>query len=306
MSHAAEARPAATTAPESLSTPRWYEDYLTLAKVRVNLMVVMTTAVGFLIASASDVAWLTLLDAIVGTGLVAGGAAALNQVLERRTDAAMRRTARRPLPAGRLSREHALRFGVGLAIAGMAYLAMRVNLLTAVLGAATLFLYAFVYTPLKRVTSVATIVGAVPGAIPPMMGVSAATGNVDLMAWALFGILFLWQMPHFLAIAWLYRDDYARGGFPMLPVRDQVGDVTARQMALYTAALIPVSLLPNALGVSGPLYLFGAFAAGLAFLAACFVFAKDRGAVATRRLVLVSVAYLPVVLVLMVADRGLF
>ncbi len=304
MSHA-EARPASPVAASVPATSQTVRDYLTLAKVRVNVMVVLTTAIGYLMASVSGIDWWVLLHTIVGTSLVACGAAALNQVLEQRTDALMRRTARRPLPAGRLSREQALRFGVGLAIVGMVELALAVNLLTAALGAATLAAYVFVYTPLKRISSISTIVGAVPGAVPPMMGVAAAIGSVDLLAWALFGILFLWQMPHFLAIAWRYRSDYARGGFPMLPVHDETGDLTARQMVLYTAALIPVSLLPNALGVSGPMYLFGAFAAGLGFLASCFIFAKAPSAGSARQLILTSVAYLPVVLILLVVDRVL-
>lgn len=280
-------------------------DYLALTKPRITLMVVLTTAVGFVLASPAPVSWLLLLHTVIGTALVASGASTLNMVIERATDARMRRTAQRPLPAGRMKTWPAALYGVALSALGIAYLAGLVNVLTAALGAFTLIGYVAIYTPMKRLSSLATIVGAVPGAVPPMMGVTAALGHADSLAWALFGILFLWQMPHFLAIAWLYRSDYARGGFPMLSVNDPRGRRTARQMVLYSAALLPVSLLPSALGSVGLVYAAGALSAGVVFLAYSWAFAYDVSLRAARRVLLVSVLYLPAVLGLLVLDRTL-
>ncbi|RMH17229.1 MAG: protoheme IX farnesyltransferase, partial [Acidobacteria bacterium] len=262
-------------------------------------------AVGFVMASPGMVSWALLVHTVIGTALVASGASALNQVIERASDARMRRTARRPLPAGRLGREQALVFGAAVALAGMLYLALLVNLLTAALGALTLSLYVFVYTPLKRHSPLATLVGAVPGAVPPVMGCAAASDALGPLAWSLFGILFLWQMPHFLAIAWLYRSDYARGGFPMLSVLDENGQRTARQAVLYGAALIPVSLLPAVVGASGLAYLVGASVLGVVFLGYGVAFARAIGLPAARRLVLASVLYLPLLLGLLLVDRAL-
>jgi protoheme IX farnesyltransferase len=197
----------------------------------------------------------------------------------------------------------ALFWGVTLAVGGVLWLALLVNLLAALLGAATLGGYLFVYTPLKRVTSLATVVGAVPGAMPPLMGWAAARDGLEPAAWSLFGLLFLWQLPHFLAIAWLYRADYGRGGFPMLPVLDPAGERTARQMVLYGAALVPVSLLPAVLGLAGAVYFAGSLALGIALLGFCFAFAATRSTAAARRLMLASVLYLPAVLTVLVLDR---
>ena len=271
-------------------------------------MVVFTTAIGFWLASPRPLDWLLLLHAVLGTSLVASGASVLNQVWEHETDARMRRTANRPLPAGRIPRLQALFFGVAISFVGLAWLTFGVNLLTAVLGALTLGLYVFVYTPMKRRSSLATLVGAVPGAMPPMMGCTAASGQLDLLAWSLFGILFLWQMPHFLAIAWLYRSDYERGGFPLLTLGNlegvwAPGDRTARQMGLYAASLLPVSLLPSVFGVAGGFYLVGALVLGLVFLGYSLAFGMSQNARSARRLLLVSVIYLPLILGLMVADR---
>ncbi len=268
-------------------------------------MVVMTTAAGFLLTAPRPLHWLLMCHALIGTALVASGASALNQVVERHTDARMRRTARRPLPAGRLKVEKALYFGLMISVAGVVYLALLVNWLTAVLGALTLASYVFIYTPLKRKTSLSTLIGAVPGAAPPVMGCSAATGEIGLLAAMLFAILFLWQMPHFLAIAWLYRNDYQRGGFPMLTIGRLSGPRTARQMILFAAVLIPVSVLPSIFGFSGVAYLVGALVLGLVFLGYCIGFSRRHSAGAARRLLLASVIYLPVVLLLMVADQAL-
>ena len=219
-------------------------DLTELTKPGITLMVVLTAGLGFLLAEREGLSFLLLVHTLLGTGLVSAGASTLNQVIERETDALMRRTSQRPLPAGRMDPDVALLFGVALGVAGLAELALGVNLLTALLGAVALAGYVFVYTPLKRVSSLATVIGAIPGAIPPMMGWSAVRNEIDLAAWVLFGILFFWQMPHFLAIAWLCRDDYREAGFPMLTVGDTQGVRTSRQVLLYGAVLVPVSLMP--------------------------------------------------------------
>jgi protoheme IX farnesyltransferase len=278
-------------------------DLVELTKPRITLMVVVTAGIGLLLASGGRVPMAMVLHALVGTGLVAAGSAALNHVLERDIDALMRRTANRPLPAGRMHPDLALTLGVGLAVAGLVELTLGVNLLTALLGAAALAGYVFVYTPLKKISPLATVVGAVPGAIPPMMGWAAVTESLDPGAWVLFAILFLWQLPHFLAIAWMCREDYARAGLPMLPVIHPDGRSTARQMVLYGAALLPVSLLPSMLGLTGSAYFLGAMGLGLFFLAMCVAFAVSLSALAARRVLLTSVLYLPAVLAVMVLDR---
>ncbi len=281
---------------------RW-RDFAVLTKARINLMVLLTTLVGFLLAAPGKIEWLLLVHTLLGTALLGGGASALNQFLERRVDANMRRTADRPLPAGRMAPGVALAIGAGLGLTGALYLMWTVNLLTAALGALTFVAYVFVYTPLKPHSTLNTLVGAVPGAIPPMMGCAASAGRLDLVAWALFGILFLWQMPHFLAIAWLYRTDYRRGGLAMLSVEDTSGVRTSRQMVLYAAALVPVSLLPSVLGISGLAYLVGALVMGLAFLGYALAFGMSQDARTARRVLLVSLTYLPLVLILMVTDH---
>jgi heme o synthase len=278
-------------------------DLAEMAKPGITLMVVLTAGLGFLLARGESFSFLLLVYTLLGTGLVSAGASVLNHVLEREPDALMHRTMNRPLPAGRMSPDAALAFGVTLGLAGLAELALAVNLLTALLGAVALAGYVFVYTPLKRVTSLATVVGAVPGAIPPMMGWSAVRDHLDPAAWVLFGILFFWQMPHFLAIAWLCREDYARGGFPMLTVHDPDGGRTARQMLLYGAALIPVSLLPSLLDLMGGVYFVGALLLGLAYLAFSFGFARTRSTSGARWLMLASILYLPAVLLVMLLDR---
>ncbi len=267
-------------------------------------MVVLTTAVGFLLAASTPLPFLLFVHTLLGTSLVASGASALNQVLERGTDAQMQRTARRPLPSGRLGVDQALFFAVALSVAGLFYLAVLTNLLTAAVGALSLGGYVFVYTPMKRRSSLSTLVGAVPGALPPMMGCAAAANQLDAMAWTLFAILFLWQMPHFLAIAWLCKEDYRKGGFPMLTVTDDTGHRTARQMILYAAALVPVSLLPSALGSNGLAYFIGALVLALVYLGYSMAFSVSKDMVAARRLLLASVLYLPAVLLLMVVERA--
>ena len=290
-------------------TPSRWADFQALTKPRITQMVVVTAAAGFVLSTPHAIDWMVLLHTCLGTALVASSASILNQVIEHRTDARMRRTANRPIPAGRVSITQALGLAVALGVVGMLYLAVLSHPLAAALSASTLLLYVFVYTPMKRRSSLATIVGAVPGAVPPMIGCAAATGRIDPLAWVLFGILFLWQMPHFLAIAWIYRSDYARGGFPLLTLSEEKeggitsAERTAQQMMLYAAALIPVSILPTVLGVSGWPYLLGAVVLGVVFLGCSFAFGFAQDARSARRLLLVSVLYLPLVLILMVADR---
>ncbi len=277
-------------------------DLVEMAKPEITLMVALTGALGFLLAGGKLLSW-QLVATLVGISLVASGASMLNQYWERESDARMRRTAARPLPAGRIDADLALLAGVVVAVAGLVELSLAVNALTAALGAVALAGYVFVYTPLKKISSLATVVGAVPGALPPMMGWCAVRGQVDLGAWALFGILFFWQMPHFLAIAWLCREDYARGGFPMLPVVDPDGTWTGRQSVLYGAALVPVSLLPSLLNLTGRIYFAGALALGVAYLGFALAFARQRSTVRARRLMLASLLYLPALLGVMLVER---
>jgi len=285
------------------AAPSRLNDYYELTKPRMNFLVVITTTVGFYMASPGSVDWLLMLHTILGTTLTAAGASVLNQWLEIEYDGLMPRTKNRPLPAGRLMPIEALVFGVLLGVAGVAYLAICVNVLTSFLGAFTLLTYIGIYTPLKRISSLNTIVGAVPGAIPPLMGFTAVEGTITPAALALFGILFFWQMPHFLAIATLYKDDYAKGGYKMLPVIDEAGHFTGRQIVLYGLALIPASLMPTLLHLTGPTYAFGALLLGLGFLYSGVVAARSHERTDARKLFFASIIYLPVLLALMMADK---
>lgn len=292
-----------TTPDPALPVSIRLADLAELTKPGITLMVVLTAGLGFLLAQQEGISFLLLVHTLLGTGLVSAGASTLNQVIERETDALMRRTAQRPLPAGRMDPDVALLFGVALGVAGLAELALGVNLLTALLGAVALAGYVFVYTPLKRVSSLATVIGAIPGAIPPMMGWSAVRNEIDVAAWVLFGILFLWQMPHFLAIAWLCRDDYRDAGFPMLTVGDPEGVHTSRQVLLYGSALVPVSLMPTLLGLMGVVYFLGALALGLVYFGFGVGFARSRNTPGARWLMLASILYFPAVLLVMLLDR---
>jgi protoheme IX farnesyltransferase len=238
-----------------------------------------------------------------GTGLVAGGASAFNQVIERRTDALMRRTRLRPMADARMLPADALVYAAALSLAGLALLAAAVNPLSALVALATLISYAAIYTPLKLRTSFATVIGAVPGALPPVIGWAAATGGLSQGAWILFGILFLWQLPHFLSIAWMYREDYARAGFPMLAVIEPDGRSTARQSVLYAAALVPLSLAPTLVGITTTTYFVAALLLTLGFLALTLQFARTRSVADARRVFFGSIVYLPVLWVLMIAGR---
>jgi protoheme IX farnesyltransferase len=280
-----------------------YVDFVALTKPRVNVLVLITTVIGFHLATVGSIDLLLLVHTVMGTALVAGGAAALNQVLERDSDRLMRRTQGRPLPAGRLSTSEAGSFALALAGIGLVQLALGASLLAALVAFATIASYALVYTPLKRRTSLATVIGAVPGALPPMIGWAAASGSLSIEAWVLFAIVFVWQMPHVLAISWMYREDYERGGIRVLPVEEPDGASTSRQTVSYAAVLIPVTLLPTAVGLAGGLYLAGALGLGVALLALAITFARERTAAHARRLFFGSLLYLPVLWVLMLADR---
>ena len=278
-------------------------DFVSLTKPRLNLLVLVTTLAGLYLASPEGVAFATLVHTLVGTALVAGGAAAFNQVWERETDALMGRTRGRPVADGRLGSLEAAWFAALLAITGVVELAAFVNLLSAGIATLTLGTYVLAYTPLKRRTSLSTLVGAIPGALPPVIGWAAAEGAVTLPAVVLFGIVFLWQMPHFLAIAWLYRHEYAAARIPLLPVLEPDGHRTGRQALLYAAALWPVSLMPSLVGLSDGFYIIAATLLGSAFIVLSARFARQRSLSAARGLFLFSIAYLPLLWAALVADR---
>jgi heme o synthase len=278
-------------------------DFLALTKPRLNLLVLVTTLAGLYLASPDGVALALAAHTLVGTALVAGGAAALNQVWERETDRLMNRTRTRPLPRGRLRVAEGTWFGVLLSAAGLAELAVWTTPAAAAVAAVTLMSYVLVYTPLKTRTSLATIVGAVPGALPPVIGWAAATGDITMPAIVLFGIVFFWQMPHFLAIAWMYKDDYAAAGIPLLPVEEPDGRRTGRQALLYTATLWAVSLLPAGVGLAGATYSAVATSLGIVFIWLSVVFARNRSTENARQLFLFSITYLPLLLGALVADR---
>ncbi|MET0555289.1 MAG: heme o synthase [Vicinamibacteria bacterium] len=278
-------------------------DYLELTKPRITLMNVLTALMGFMLASPeAPIAWL-LTATLLGTALVAAGASALNMVIERRTDALMRRTLDRPVPAGRLAASEAAAFGLALTTLGLALLAWFSGALAAAVAAVTWLSYVLLYTPLKTRTSLATIVGAFPGALPPVIGWAAARHAIEPGAFVLFAIMFLWQIPHFLAIAWIYREDYARGGLPMLPVLDPEGRITGRQAVAHTLALVVVSLTPPVAGLAGGVYLWGALLLGCAFAGVAVAFAVQRDLVWARRLFLSSLAYLVLLCVIFFLDR---
>jgi protoheme IX farnesyltransferase len=272
-----------------------------LSKSRIVLMVLITTAAGFLFAT-DRVDGALMLHALLGTALVAAGTNALNQYIEREHDAKMHRTRTRPLPAGRITPRAALVFSSAIAIIGTIYLGLAVNWLTAFLGAFTLTSYIFVYTPLKRVSTICTIIGAIPGAVPPLMGWTAATNALTLGGWIVFGILFFWQLPHFMAISWMHRDDYARGGFAMLSVRDGDGAAVARQAIYYSLALLAVSVLPWWFGMTGLAYLAGAVLGGALLLGLSVRFYFDRGRSNARALFMTSNLYLLTVMLLLVVN----
>ncbi|HVV46953.1 MAG TPA: heme o synthase [Bryobacteraceae bacterium] len=283
-------------------------EYIELTKPRITWLILMSTGVGYFFGldRTAPLDWALLIHTIVGTGLIASGTAALNQWWERESDKLMRRTASRPLPMGLMTARRALWFGIALAVAGAAELWIWVNPLSSILGIFTLAAYLFVYTPMKSRTHLSTVVGALPGAVPPLMGYAASSGILTREAWSLFFILFIWQFPHFLAIAWMYRDDYARAGIRMLPVVEPDGQSTSRQIILYASTLIPISLFPFLFGMSGKIYLVGALILGFWFLYTGVRVAFDRTNVRARAVLLASVIYLPAIYGLMVLDRPSF
>jgi protoheme IX farnesyltransferase len=279
------------------------QDYLELTKPRITVLILICAAVGYFFGSPNAFHLALFVHVLLGTALMASGTAALNQWYEADSDAKMRRTSKRPIPAGRIKRIDGLVFGVVLSIAGFADLWFGTNALAAGLGLFTLATYIFLYTPLKRRSAVCTTVGALPGAMPPLIGYAAASGRLDAWALALFLILFVWQFPHFYAIAWMYREDYARGGIRMLPVIEPDGESTARRIVACSILLIPISLIPRLLGMTGPIYAAAAVAAGVGLLYIGVRLGRGRTCARARHVLLASVLYLPIVLAVMVIDR---
>jgi protoheme IX farnesyltransferase len=288
--------------PAAVRSARWL-DYFSLTKPRLNLLVLMTTLGGLYLAAPEGVGFAIAAHTMVGTALVAGGAAALNQVWERETDRLMRRTSGRPLPDRRLGVVEGALFGILLSAVGLIELVTRVNVTAAWVAAVTLASYVLFYTPLKTRTSLSTLVGAVPGALPPVIGWTAATGSITLPAVVLFGIVFFWQMPHFLAIAWMHRDDYARAGIPLLPVLEPDGRRTGQQALQYAVALGPVSLMPVLVGLAGAPYASVAVVLGILLVWVTARFARDRSVANARRLFLFSILYLSLLWTALVVDR---
>jgi len=285
-------------------------DFVMLAKPRLNMLVVASALAGYVMAGGDLANALAVVCTVIGTALVAGGASGFNQVMERVPDSLMRRTRLRPVPDGRLQPFEALVFATALALAGLILLATVVNSISAGVALVTLLTYALVYTPLKRRSSFATVIGAIPGALPPLMGWTASRGELSSEGWALFAILAFWQLPHFLAIAWLYRDEYAKAGFKMLPMIDPHGYRTGRQAVSHTLGLLPVSLFPFVFHLTGKVYLVGALALGLAFLWFAIRFARqlpsretELAALRARQLFFASILYLPLLLTVMVLDK---
>ena len=278
-------------------------DYLELTKPRITILILICTAVGYAFGAGNSLQWLTLAHALIGAALLASGTAALNQWYEVDSDAKMLRTRNRPLVAGRMKRSHGFIFGTLLSVAGFAELWYGTNLLAAALGLFTLLSYLLLYTPLKRRSPVCTIIGAVPGAMPPVIGYAAAGRGLDAGALSLFLILFVWQFPHFDAIAWIYRKDYARGGIRMLPVIEPDGESTVMRVVICSVLLIPISLIPCFLGMTGALYATAAVTAGFAMLYFGAQLARKRTIAGARAVLLASVSYLPAILAVMLLDR---
>ncbi len=277
--------------------------YMALTKPDVSFLVVMTTVAGYALGTHGPFDWLRMAHTVFGTTLIAAGTSALNHFFERDTDALMRRTASRPLPSGQLIPREALWFGVSLIAGGALILAMATNALATLLGIVTSIAYLCAYTPLKRKTTLATMVGAFPGAVPPLIGWAAARGTLNLDAWILFAMLFLWQFPHFDAIAWMYREDYARAGIQMLPVVDREGKRTFREILMTAALLVPVSLLPALTGLAGARYFFGALVLGIMLVEVCLWAAASKTNVRAKWLMHATVLHLPVLLGLLIYDK---
>jgi protoheme IX farnesyltransferase len=292
------------TAIESDMRRRAGSDFAELVKARLTLLVLLTTAVGFYLGAAGTIDYAALFHVVFGTALAAAGAAALNQWWERRFDALMQRTRERPIPAGRMLPRNALLVGGLLAIAGIIYLTMTSNRLSAILAALTIVIYIFGYTPLKRISTANTLVGAIPGALPPMIGWAAASGRLDPGAWSLFAILFLWQMPHFFAIAWMYREDYARAGFQMVSKGDETGTRSASQSVFFCMALLLVSGIPAFLGVVNSVYLLVELVLNGLFIFMAMRFLRTQTLAGARTLFLTSIVYLPLLLLGLVLTKS--
>ncbi len=277
--------------------------YIELTKPRIAFMLVLTSAAGFYLGSVGQINVARFINAMIGIALLAFGVATLNQFIERDTDALMDRTMNRPLPSGRVTPTEALVFGIVQCVVAELYLYFLVNPLTALLGVTVIIGYVFLYTPLKTKTSASTAVGAIPGAMPPLMGWTAASNEITIGAWALFVILFLWQFPHFLAIAWMYREQYAKAGILMLPVVEPSGRITARQIVMFSIMLFAAALAPYFLGFAGIIYLIGAGVLGVWFLVESIRTARAKTVEKARRLLLVSVIYLPLLFGLLVIDH---
>ena len=286
-----------------LAQPTKLGAYIALTKPEVSLLVLMTTGAGFYMGARGPMPWLHMLHVIFGTMMIAAGTAALNHYIERESDRFMRRTASRPLPTGQLTPAEALRFGLGLALAGAVDLYYSAGSIACLLGVFTSLSYLLAYTPLKKRTVWATFIGAIPGAIPPMIGWTAATGELGTGAWLLFAILFLWQFPHFHAISWMYREDYARAGILMLPVVDKDGTRTFRQIVLYAASLVAVSLLPAIMGFAGMLYFFGALVTCTGLVQVCLWAASAKTNTRAKWLMHATVLHIPILLGLMMYDK---
>jgi len=289
--------------PKAIGLGEKLAAYVELTKPRIALMLVLTSAAGFYLGTANGFDVTLFFNSMIGIALLAFGVATLNQVWERKTDALMERTAKRPLPTQKISFTEALVFGISFCLVAEIYLAFLVNSLTAILGLTVIVGYVLLYTPLKTRTSASTAIGAIPGAMPPLMGWTASADEISLGAWALFAMLFLWQFPHFLAIAWMYKEQYAKAGILMLPVIEPEGKITARQIVIFTLLLLPVSLAPFFLGFAGLIYLVGAILLGLWFLAASIKTARAKSVAEARKLLLVSVLYLPLIFALMVFNH---
>jgi protoheme IX farnesyltransferase len=286
------------------SRPGFVRDLIELVKARLTLLVLLTTAVGFYLGAEGPINWMALLQAVLGTAAAAAGAAALNQWWEHRLDALMRRTQSRPVPAGRMRPAEALAIGSALSIFGVTYLAIVCNALSAALAAITIIIYIFAYTPLKLVSTFNTALGAIPGALPPMIGWAAARGTLNAGAWMLFTILFLWQLPHFFAIAWMFRDDYARAGFQMISGDDRTGERSASQSVFFSMLLLIVAGLPAYLGIATVFYLLAELILGGIFVAVAMRFLKTRARSDARRLFLTSIIYLPLLLGALVLSKA--
>ncbi len=293
-----------TLSAAAVTERSWISIYADLVKARLTFLVLLTASMGFYLGSLGGVDFALMLHLLMGTGLIAGGAAALNQLLERDLDARMARTQSRPLPAGQVQPETVLAFGAISSALGLGYLTVLVNPMTGLLGGLTWFIYLFIYTPLKRVTWLNTVVGAVPGALPPLMGWVAARNAITWEAASLFAIQFCWQIPHFLAIAWLYRNDYQKAGFKMLSVHDETGKLTGRWAVVFASLLIPVSLVPVFFGTAGLPYLVSALILGLAFAGTAAQFARQLTLPLSRRLFWMSILYLPLLFGVLVLDKA--